>query len=84
MMEVLPGAPSDSITAGGRPEIRQVAELLERISEITRKSMLQEGTSSLPQRGILAGGGPPLPDEEPLEKVLGEEILQRSGMDQPE
>ena len=49
MLNPLPGASSDHITAGGLSANPQVAELLERISEITRRDMLHKGSSGLPQ-----------------------------------
>ena len=69
MLNPLPGASSNHITAGGLSANPQVAELLERISEITRRDMLHEGASGLPQEGAPLGGAP-------LEEVLQEGALE--------
>lgn len=49
MSQRFPDASTDQATAGGRSEKPRVAGLLEGISEITRRGILQEGISGLPQ-----------------------------------
>lgn len=55
--EFFSSASADHITTSRRPENPQVAEIVERISEVTREDMLQEGTLGLPQEGSQPGGG---------------------------
>lgn len=69
IVKFLPGASADIITVDGRSENTQVAELFERISEITREDMLQERISGRPQEGTLPGRASPLSEGEPLKAI---------------
>lgn len=55
VLDLLLGASTDHITAGEFSANPQVAELLEEISEITRRDKLHQGTSELPQEESLPG-----------------------------
>ena len=50
VLEALPGAFADHITVGGLSDNPPVAELLERISEITRRNTLDGGAAGPPQK----------------------------------
>lgn len=49
MAEIFRGAFADHFIAGGRSDNLSMVELLERISEMNRKDVLQEGNSGLPK-----------------------------------
>ena len=72
VLDPLPGASADHITAGGLSTNPQVAELLNRISDITRRDALQEGCSRLPEDGVPPEGASlneAMPGRAPLQKV---------------
>ena len=54
----LPGASADHIAVGGFSDNPPVAELLERIGEITRRDTLRGGAAGPPQEGAMPGGEP--------------------------
>ena len=58
VLEPIPGASADHIAVGGLSDNPPVAELLERISEITRRDKLDGGAARPPQEGAMPGGGP--------------------------
>ena len=58
VLEPTPGASVDHIAVGGLPDSPQVAELLERISEITKRDTLDGGTAGPPQEGTALVGKP--------------------------
>ena len=75
VLNPLPSAPTDHITADGLSTNPQGDELLDRISNITRRDVLHGGGSELPQERVPSGvvsldvvmpGGAPL-EEVPLE-----------------
>lgn len=84
MMDIFLGGSTDHVTAGVCSENPQIAGLFERISEITKKDKLQEGTSGLPQEEYLPGRAPPSPEGEPLEKIQKEGVSQGGGIKQSE
>ena len=58
VLEPLPGASADYIAVGGLSDNPPVAELLERISEITKRDTLDGGAVGPPQEGVMPGGEP--------------------------
>ena len=58
MFELLPGASADYIAVGGLSDNPPVAELFERISEITRRGTLDGGATGPLQVGAMPGGEP--------------------------
>ena len=69
VLEPLPGASADHIAVGGLSDNPPVAEILERISEITRRDTLDGGASGPPQEGALPG-------REPTDGVSQEVVLE--------
>ena len=53
-----PGPSADHVTASGRIKNPQVAELLERISKVTRRDTLQDISSKLPQEDSFSEEAP--------------------------
>ena len=70
VLESLPGASSDHIAVGGLSNNPPVAELLERIGDVTRRDILDGGAAGLPQEGAMPGG-------EPKDGVSQEVVLER-------
>ena len=70
VLEPLPAASADHIAVGGRSDNPPVAELLERISEITRRNALDGGVAAPPQKGAMPGR------EERMDGVSQEAVLE--------
>ena len=58
VLEPTPGAFADHIAVGGLSDNPQVAELLERISEVTKRDTLDGGAAGPPQEGTALVGTP--------------------------
>ena len=58
VLEPLPAASADHIALGGLSDNPLVAELLERISETTRRHTLDGGATGPLQEGAMPGGKP--------------------------
>ena len=58
LTHLTPGPSADHVTASGRIKNPQVAEPLERISEVTRRDTLQDISSELPQDDSFSGEAP--------------------------
>ena len=58
VLELIPGASADHIAVGGLSDNPPLAELLERISEITRRDTLDGGAAGPQQEGAMPGGEP--------------------------
>ena len=58
VLEPILGASADHIAVGGLSDNPPVAELLERICEITRRDTLDAGAAGPPQGGAIPGGEP--------------------------
>ena len=58
VLEPLPAESADHIAVGGLSDNPSVAELLERISEITRRDTLDGGATGPLQEGAMPGGKP--------------------------
>ena len=77
-----PSAPVDSITAGELSMNPQVTELRDRISDITRRAVLQEGGVGLPQEAVPSKGlslDGTMPRGAPLEYVLLKQPVSPEG-----
>ena len=75
VLEPLPGACADHIAVGGPSDNPSVSELLERISEITRRDTLDRGATGPLQEGVMPG-------REPTDGVSQEGVLEPQ--EQPE
>ena len=58
VLEPLPGASADHFAVDGISDNPPVAELLEGISDITRRDILDGGAAGPPQQGAMPGGEP--------------------------
>ena len=72
MLEPLAGASAEPIAIGGVSDILPVDEILERISDITRKDALERGAAGPPKEGAMPGG-------EPTDGVSQEGIFEPQG-----
>ena len=69
VLDTIPGVSADHIAVGGLSDNPPVAELLERISEITRRNTQDGGSIGAPQEGAMPGG-------EPTDGVSQEVVLE--------
>lgn len=87
MLEPLPRASANHITVGGVPANLQMSELLERVNENTKTSILHGIASQLPHEGGLPGGAPTEggPQEGVLKNgALSEGVRQKDALERLE